>query len=63
MLHAEPGLRQRIVLATKGGVRPPLPYDQSSDYMSDALEASLNRLGVEHIDLYQVHRPDILTHS
>ncbi|MEO1967086.1 MAG: aldo/keto reductase [Sphingomonadaceae bacterium] len=62
VLHAEPGLRQRIVLATKGGVRPPLPYDQSSDYMGDALEASLKRLGVEHIDLYQVHRPDILTH-
>ncbi|WP_068080391.1 aldo/keto reductase [Novosphingobium rosa] len=62
VLRAEPALRQRMVLATKGGIRPPLPYDQSPDYLAQAIDASLQRLGVETIDLWQVHRPDILAH-
>ncbi|MET4663413.1 aldo/keto reductase [Sphingomonas sp. PvP056] len=55
-------LRDRMMLATKGGIRPPLPYDQSTAYLTEALDASLTRLGVESVDLYQIHRPDILTH-
>ena len=62
VLTAEPGLRSRMVLATKGGILPPLPYDSSPAYLNQALDASLRRLGVEHVDLYQIHRPDILTH-
>lgn len=62
VLAAEPALRARVVLATKGGIAPPLPYDQSAKYLAGALEASLRRLRTETIDLYQVHRPDILTH-
>lgn len=61
-LREDPSLRGRIVLASKGGIMPPLPYDQSRGYMDAALDASLSRLGVERIDLYQIHRPDILTH-
>jgi len=59
---ASPGLRERMILATKGGITPPVPYDSSRDYLMAALEASLRRLRVEHIDLYQIHRPDILAH-
>lgn len=55
-------IRGRIVLATKGGIMPPLPYDQSRPYLTAALDASLARLGVDHVELYQIHRPDILTH-
>ncbi|WP_394727044.1 aldo/keto reductase family oxidoreductase [Altererythrobacter sp. GH1-8] len=62
VLTAEPGLRGRMVLATKGGIMPPLPYDQSPDYLRSAIEASLRRLQVDTIDLYHIHRPDILTH-
>jgi predicted oxidoreductase len=62
VLAAEPALRARMVLASKGGIRPPLPYDQSAEYLTAALDASLARLRCEAIDLYQVHRPDILTH-
>jgi len=62
VIAAEPSLRARIVLATKGGIRPPLPYDQSARYLSGAINASLRRLRCERIDLWQVHRPDILTH-
>lgn len=56
------GLRSRMVLASKGGIMPPLPYDQSPDYLRAALDASLRRLRTDRIDLYQIHRPDILAH-
>ena len=62
VLAAEPGLRQRMVLASKGGILPPLPYDQSPAYLADAIDASLKRMRVDMIDLYQIHRPDILAH-
>jgi predicted oxidoreductase len=62
VLAAEPGLRARMVLATKGGILPPLPYDQSPEYLAEAIDASLRRLQVERIDLWQIHRPDILAH-
>ena len=60
VLADAPALRDQMVLATKGGIRPGVPYDSSPDYLTEACEASLRRLGVEHIDLYQVHRPDLL---
>jgi predicted oxidoreductase len=62
VLAAEPGLRDKMVLATKGGILPPLPYDQSPDYLRKAIEDSLTRLKVDVIDLWQIHRPDILAH-
>jgi predicted oxidoreductase len=62
VLASSPGLRDRMVLATKGGIVPPTPYDSSSVGLRRAVEASLRRLGVDVIDLWQIHRPDLLTH-
>ena len=62
VLNAEPGLRGRMVLATKGGIMPPLPYDQSPEYLCSAIDASLTRLKTDSVDLWQIHRPDILAH-
>jgi predicted oxidoreductase len=62
VLVAEPGLRARMVLASKGGITPPRPYDQSAAYLSAAIDASLSRMKTDVIDLYQIHRPDILAH-
>ena len=62
VLAQAPSLRAEMVLATKGGICPPVPYDQSSGYLAGALDASLKRLGIEQVDLYQIHRPDVLTH-
>lgn len=62
VLAAEPALRARMVLASKGGIMPPLPYDQSAAYLASAIEASLKRLRTDTIELYQIHRPDILVH-
>lgn len=57
-----PELRARIVLATKGGIIPGVPYDSSPAYLDRALDASLARLGIDQVDLWQVHRPDLLAH-
>jgi predicted oxidoreductase len=62
VLAAAPHLRDRMVLATKGGIMPPIPYDSSPDYLRSACEASLRRMGVDVIDLYQIHRPDLFAH-
>ncbi|MDE2184292.1 MAG: aldo/keto reductase [Alphaproteobacteria bacterium] len=57
-----PSLFDGAVLATKAGVEPGVPYNSSRAYLTAACEASLGRLGVERIDLFYVHRPDLLTH-
>jgi predicted oxidoreductase len=57
-----PSLRQNIVLATKGGIEMGVPYNSSAAYLIAACEASLKRLGVERVELYQIHRPDSLAH-
>jgi aryl-alcohol dehydrogenase-like predicted oxidoreductase len=59
-LAARPGIRERIVLATKG--RFPVTGQPGSSlrkgYLHTAVRASLKRLGVDHVDLYQAHGPD-----
>ncbi len=62
VFKASPGLRDRIVLASKGGIRMGVPYDSSPAYLRAAVEASLTRLGIERLDLWQIHRPDMLAH-
>jgi len=59
LIAAQPALRQRMVLATKGGIVPGLPYNSDRDYIIQACEASLMRLNTDVIDLYQIHRPDL----
>jgi aryl-alcohol dehydrogenase-like predicted oxidoreductase len=62
---ARPGVRDRIKLATKVGCEPLWPgsYPEKSEGLSAkaidaALETSLRRLGIDHIDLYFAHRDD-----
>ena len=57
------GRRDEVVLATKfGNVRDErgnsLGIDGSPEYVRKACDASLHRLGVDHIDLYYQHRVD-----
>jgi aryl-alcohol dehydrogenase (NADP+) len=63
-LADRPGARDRLVLATKG--RFPMgdgPNDAglTRTHLTRALDASLRRLGVETVDLYQAHAWDPLT--
>lgn len=61
-LAEDRSLRDRMVIATKGGITPPTPYDSSAEYLAQAVDASLRRMRVDVIDLYQIHRRDFLTH-
>lgn len=62
VLAEAPGLRDAMVIATKGGIRPGIPYRSDREYLREAVEASLSRMGIDRIDLYQIHRRDFLTH-
>ena len=62
VLGMNASLRERMVLATKGGIIPGVPYDSSGAHLIAACEASLRRLGVDYVDLYQIHRPDFFAH-
>jgi aryl-alcohol dehydrogenase-like predicted oxidoreductase len=57
------GDRDSVVIATKGGIDPggPRPRNASREYLRAGVESSLRALGVEYIDLYQVHWPDDAT--
>jgi aryl-alcohol dehydrogenase-like predicted oxidoreductase len=53
--------RDDVVIATKGGLRPAdgrLLRDASPDWLRRGVEESLDALGIDVVDLYQVHWPD-----
>lgn len=58
------GRRAELTLATKFGILVdpetslPRGVDGSPDYLRAAIDRSLTRLGVDHVDLYYLHRPD-----
>jgi aryl-alcohol dehydrogenase-like predicted oxidoreductase len=53
------GRRDKAIIATKFGLKMGDGMEGARPhYIERALEASLQRLGVEMIDLYQIHRPD-----
>lgn len=58
------GRRDDVVVATKFGMDmnglngPDFGARGSRRYIARAVEASLRRLGTDHIDLYQMHEPD-----
>jgi aryl-alcohol dehydrogenase-like predicted oxidoreductase len=59
--------RDDVVVATKFGMDmqgangPDWGARASRRYVRRAVEASLRRLGTDHIDLYQLHQPDLVT--
>jgi predicted oxidoreductase len=57
-----------LIVASKCGIRKsgdpspdsPYRYDFSADYIVSSVEGSLKRMGIEHLDLLMLHRPDVL---
>jgi predicted oxidoreductase len=62
------GMRERIIITTKCGIRfagdpkpdSPHRYDFSAEHILWSADNSLKNLGVETIDIYLLHRPDLL---
>ncbi|MCW4149600.1 aldo/keto reductase [Halomonas sp. 18H] len=68
-LRLRPGLARRLGLITKTGIVTPdrdtsafgvKHYNSSHAHVSAAIDAALERLGVEHIEHFLLHRPDPL---
>ncbi len=68
VLREVSGMRERVLIASKCGIRlagepaagAPFRYDFSARHILRSCEGSLRRLGVETIDVFQLHRPDWL---
>ncbi len=71
MLRESPGLRDKLIVASKCGIRfagspgpeDPARYDFSASYIEQSVEGSLQRLGIDQLDLFMLHRPDYLMHA
>jgi L-glyceraldehyde 3-phosphate reductase len=53
--------RDELVISTKAGYRmTPGPYGEwgSRKYLLNSLDASLRRMGLDHVDIFYSHRPD-----
>ena len=68
VLRENPGMRDELVITSKCGIRTPgqpeaddpKRYDFSYQYLVDSVEGSLERLGIDSLDLLLLHRPDYL---
>lgn len=63
VLKAHPELREKMFIQTKGSIRfsPETGgyYDLSYKHIKEAVYDSLNRLGIDYLDSFLLHRPDI----
>ncbi|MBE3555103.1 MAG: aldo/keto reductase [Thermicanus sp.] len=65
VLKRKPGLREKIVIQSKCGIRfaegsVPGRYDFSKEHILKEVDGSLQRLGIEYLDVLLLHRPDPL---
>lgn len=68
VLSDMPLLREKLLITGKCGIRVPgdpiegnpKRYDFSRQYLIDSVDAILQRLGVDYLDLFLLHRPDYL---
>lgn len=71
VLRESPQRRKQILIASKCGIRragdpdadAPARYDFSKEHITRSVEGSLQRLGIEQLDLLLLHRPDYLMHA
>ena len=68
-LALEPGLREKLKLVTKCGIqllsaaRPKTKvkhYRTDKAYIIESVEASLKKFGTDRVELFLIHRPDVL---
>lgn len=66
-LRGRPGLREKIVIQSKCGIRwagdppgTPQRFDFSFEHILSSVDATLQRLGSDYLDILLLHRPDVL---
>ena len=67
-LKERPGLRDQLIVVSKCSIRragdtdavATYRYDASADYIVSSVEGSLRRMGISHLDVLLLHRPDYL---
>ena len=71
-LRRRPYLARQVRIVTKAGIVPPQRdtqapgvkhYNTAPGYLAAAIDSALERLGVEHIDHFLIHRPDPLMNA
>lgn len=60
VLQNNPGLREKMILQSKAGIVPGVMYDNSREYLINAVEGILRRLHTDYLDVFLIHRPDAL---
>ncbi|TLU65240.1 aldo/keto reductase [Thalassotalea litorea] len=68
VLKSQPHLRDKLLITSKAGIRfanTPVQgevgrYDFSHDYLIGQVEGSLQRLNIDALDMFLLHRPDYL---
>jgi len=70
LLKEKPSLREQLIITSKAGIRPkqqseyaPTRYDFSQQYVLDSVDGILQRLGIEQLDMFLLHRPDFLMNA
>ena len=68
VLRKDPSLRDKMKIVTKAGIILPgqkgnshIYYDSTKANLLAEMDASLERLGTDHVDLLLIHRPDVLS--
>lgn len=60
VLARHPEWRKKMFIQSKCGIVPGVCYDFSQRHILDSVEASLNRLHTDYLDVLLLHRPDVL---
>lgn len=60
VLKKNPELRQKMIIQTKCAIVPGQRYDFSKEHILSSVDASLERLAVDYVDILLLHRPDAL---
>lgn len=68
ILKESPQLRDELIITSKAGIRvgntpasgDPKCYDFSPQYLLNSVDGILNRLAIDSLDLFLLHRPDYL---
>lgn len=59
-IHMNAGIREKIILQSKCGIRPGVAFDFSTEHILNSVDGILKRLKTDYLDVLLLHRPDAL---